>query len=100
MILVNKNLEVTHTMVRFKNRYFLVQVEFQGKEIIDGLTTQSVSQAIKETVEELYGSVGSALLSNLHVKYYSPYTGLAIVRASLAEYKKAWYGPNESLTNR
>ena len=77
-------------MVRFKNRYFLCKVTLKNNEIVDGISTYSLSNVIKQTVEQLFGDWGIGCTPSLQVKYYSPYTGLAIIRVSKDFYKYLW----------
>ncbi|KAJ3359127.1 hypothetical protein HDU91_005003 [Kappamyces sp. JEL0680] len=79
-------------MVRFKNRYLLVAVELKNNEVLDGLPSYAVAEAIKATLLDLYGEVGAAVAGNLLVKYYSPLTGMAIVRIGKDAFEMAWNG--------
>ena len=45
-------------MVRFKNRYALVEFVFEDGKIDDGLTAQVVSKAIRDAIEMLHGDYG------------------------------------------
>ena len=77
-------------MVRFKNRYFLVEIKLQDDEIVDGLSMYSVLQAVLDSIAEMYGEYGLILGAGVQVKYYSPYTGMAIIRSSREFHKSIW----------
>jgi ribonuclease P/MRP protein subunit POP5 len=77
-------------MVRFKNRYFLLEITLEKEEIIDGLSSYAVLDAIKDSIDLLFGEFGVIVQQSLAIKYYSPYSGMAIVRASREYHKLVW----------
>jgi ribonuclease P/MRP protein subunit POP5 len=74
-------------MVRFKNRYFLVQIKTKENVIVDGLSSYSIKEEILGIIQEMYGTFGVAVTNSLMVKYYSPYTQVLILRIQ-REYSK------------
>jgi ribonuclease P/MRP protein subunit POP5 len=77
-------------MVRFKNRYFLLSIELENEEIVDGLSQYTLQDSIKDSIELLFGEFGMVVGQAVSVKYYSPYSGTAIVRTSRDYYKLVW----------
>jgi ribonuclease P/MRP protein subunit POP5 len=77
-------------MVRFKNRYFLLSIAIENDEIIDGLSPYALQECIKEAIDLLFGEYGTVVGQAVSVKYFSPYTGCAIVRTSRDYHKLVW----------
>lgn len=87
-------------MVRFKTRYLLCEITFEqdlstGKPTqfqVDDRTTQfTVLNIIKESLDVNFGDFGlGSIASSLNVKYFSPFTKLAIVRTSRDHVKMVW----------
>ncbi|GLC39461.1 hypothetical protein PLESTF_000833500 [Pleodorina starrii] len=76
-------------MVRLKNRYLVVEVTWKDGKIDDSCTDQLLLQAIRDSVAQNFGDHGlGSSVASLQVKYFSPYTGLAIVRCATAEHEK------------
>jgi ribonuclease P/MRP protein subunit POP5 len=76
-------------MVRFKNRYALVDVRFN-----DGLTDPTVTErdlvnAVRKTITQAFGLCGSSGFGgSFSVKYYAPSTGTAILRVARSDHQK------------
>lgn len=75
-------------MVRYKHRYFLVEVE-RAKNVANGTldvtplsaTEAEVSQTIKDVVGDLHGDFGrSSISSGFRVKYLNPATRVLLLR--------------------
>jgi len=81
-------------MVRFKNRWFLVQLlqPSQGATATwMQLTPQKVYTALKNSLIHNFGEVGwGAVSASLNVKYFSPVTGMAIIRVARDHFRLAW----------
>ena len=92
-------------MVRFKNRYLLVQThsnepksnkrkrattlaatedeEAPSKPLhAQNWTEKKIFKKLKDDIQMLFGDLGAAQTSGLNVKYFNPITGLAIIRCS------------------
>lgn len=68
-------------MVRLKNRYVVVAFRSHSET-----TSKTFLQAIRESVQELFGDVGyGKMLYSLAVKYWSPLGNLAILRVSRSQ---------------
>ncbi|KIY46037.1 hypothetical protein FISHEDRAFT_66541 [Fistulina hepatica ATCC 64428] len=79
-------------MVRFKNRWFLVEflpissknAAFEGKQIWN---------ALKQCILHNFGDAGwGAVAMSLTVKYYSPTTNVCIIRVGRDQHRIAWAG--------
>ncbi|TFK18774.1 hypothetical protein FA15DRAFT_760467 [Coprinopsis marcescibilis] len=87
-------------MVRFKNRWLLV--EFipisQAQSSITTAVTSNLDGkliwgALRQSILTNFGDTGwGAVASSLTVKYYSPTTNTAIIRVSRDHHKIAWAG--------
>eukprot|EP01114_Cavostelium_apophysatum_P000280 TRINITY_DN10269_c0_g1_i1.p1 TRINITY_DN10269_c0_g1~~TRINITY_DN10269_c0_g1_i1.p1 ORF type:complete len:157 (+),score=28.68 TRINITY_DN10269_c0_g1_i1:69-539(+) len=81
-------------MVRLKNRYFLVELRWEGKQP-EGLTAFHLSNEVKKSVSLNFGEYGAALLlRSLAGKYYNTVTNLAIVRSDRDHHKMTWLALN------
>ena len=87
-------------MVRFKNRYLLVQIHFppiisDNKDQLRKrlqLTERQLAQEIRRLIQDLYGDVGAGhTAQSMQVKYYNARTGLGILRTSRATYQLVWH---------
>lgn len=73
-------------MVRFKHRYFLIELKLNPNESNELLMDLSMSSSIiyntlKHNIQHNYGIYGgSNVINSLQVKYYNSYTNLFIVR--------------------
>ncbi|KAI8926547.1 hypothetical protein BC831DRAFT_399841 [Entophlyctis helioformis] len=78
-------------MVRFKNRYLLCEVCFEDGLIAENLNSYAILNAFKDSIETNFGDVGmGTVASSLQVKYYSPFTNLAIVRIGRDYARHVW----------
>ena len=97
-------------MVRFKERYLLVNILYPqpanpssstkssvpdllvfNQPTADNLTPPALLRAIREQVASLFGGVGSgAVERGLQVKYLSPATSTFILRIARAHYRLVW----------
>ncbi|GLI70034.1 hypothetical protein VaNZ11_014772 [Volvox africanus] len=76
-------------MVRFKNRYLLAEVAWNGGTIDASYNEQMLLQALRENLSQNFGDYGLGTnLAGLLVKYFNPYTGLAIVRCGTSEVQR------------
>ncbi|KAG6471857.1 probable ribonuclease P/MRP protein subunit POP5 isoform X2 [Zingiber officinale] len=84
-------------MVQFKNRYLVMEIFIHGERDLIGrdtlrvVSSNSISKAIKESVQLNFGECGLALLlGSLQVKYVNGTTKICIIRVSRSEYQKVW----------
>jgi ribonuclease P/MRP protein subunit POP5 len=78
-------------MVRFKRRYFCVEINFQDSDLnsaakriqIAKLRHTSLTDSIHKSIERLYGDYGMAtMMTSFSVIYYNLSTSLAILRTA------------------
>lgn len=70
-------------MVRFKNRYLLVGIQWKDGRYDESVTDTSLVQCLRESVQLNFGDVGLATaVTALQVKYLNPVTSLFILRCS------------------
>lgn len=82
-------------MVRFKNRYLLVEVHSDPEESrgrpLRGATTHSLLLSVRDAVSALHGDYGLAsVYRSLSVKYLNVLTGVAIIRCPSAHHRSVW----------
>ncbi|RAL42912.1 unnamed protein product [Cuscuta campestris] len=83
-------------MVRFKNRYMVMEVFLDpNKDIMVNdpiiITQFNLMKSIKDSMLANFGDCGLASsLNSLHVKYVNPITKVCIIRASREDYKNVW----------
>lgn len=78
-------------MVRSKNRYLVIRVQFDCHESAKNAKTddQSIYQAIRSSIQELFGSVGVGKFGmELETKYWNPFTGISFVKCQRDFYKE------------
>ncbi|KAI8616285.1 hypothetical protein BC830DRAFT_1041895, partial [Chytriomyces sp. MP71] len=79
--------------MRFKNRYLSFQMITDPKHartIHEFLTPSHIATALKASLQTLFGDMGMGLTAALSVKYYSPMTGVGIVRVQRDMCKQVW----------
>ncbi|KAI9136042.1 hypothetical protein BKA69DRAFT_251434 [Paraphysoderma sedebokerense] len=86
-------------MVRFKNRYLLLQLHFPSPPLPTSssstLTSSALLSSIRFSIQSLFGYLGSGfLLQSVQVKYYSPHTNVAIVRVDRDYFRALWSAIN------
>lgn len=92
-------------MVRFKNRYFLISVQTHSRTDLSEWNEKHLNNAIRDSIQLNFGDFGSSAVSQSlqgiypfggcwlsvsAVKYFNPYTGIGIVRASRDFYRMVW----------
>jgi ribonuclease P/MRP protein subunit POP5 len=77
-------------MVRFKARYLLFRIHFENNVTLEHLTSQQLFPIIKSSLLLHFGTIGLGLCSSLHLKYFSPFTNIGILRISREEFRKVW----------
>ncbi|KAI0027288.1 hypothetical protein K488DRAFT_81181 [Vararia minispora EC-137] len=79
-------------MVRFKNRWILVEfLSASDAEPTTELSSQAIFQALRQSVITHFGDTGwGAVGSSMSVKYFSPTTNLCIIRVGRDPHKIAW----------
>uniref|UniRef100_A0A7S0YRF2 Ribonuclease P/MRP protein subunit POP5 n=1 Tax=Polytomella parva TaxID=51329 RepID=A0A7S0YRF2_9CHLO len=72
-------------MVRYKNRYLVVELLWKDGKFDYSLGETPISQALKDSVSLNFGDYGQGLMSqSLQVRYFNPFTNVAIVRCTEA----------------
>ncbi|KAF5831184.1 hypothetical protein DUNSADRAFT_13487 [Dunaliella salina] len=67
-------------MVRFKNRYLLVRLNWKDRAA-EGLNELGLVKALRDSLEVQFGDVGlGSSFQSLQVKWYSPFSRLGVVR--------------------
>lgn len=82
-------------MVRFKNRYLLVEIlAIDGHGVLSAPregTAAAAATLIRASLASNFGQVGTALTAQaLSVKYYNPMTGMGIVRVAREHQCMVW----------
>jgi len=83
-------------MVRFKNRWLLVEFipctkEGASYQPSEGVTSKHIWSALKDSIIANFGDAGwGAVASSLTVKYFSPTTNLSIIRVARDHHRIAW----------
>ena len=74
-------------MVKFKSRYFLIEILYEGKRI-NNFDTAKIAHILKEEVVNLFGEIGEGEIStNFQVKYLNDCSNLLIIRIGKDYYK-------------
>jgi len=80
-------------MVRFKNRWILVEflpLPYPNQQSV-ALDSKQIYAALKQSVIVNFGDTGwGAVGSSLNVKYFSPATNICIIRVARDPYRIAW----------
>ena len=50
-------------MVRFKNRYLLIEITWEDSKILESLTQRIVASAVKESIDTNFGDYGAAIIA-------------------------------------
>ncbi|XP_011351032.1 ribonuclease P/MRP protein subunit POP5 [Ooceraea biroi] len=76
-------------MVRFKNRYVVLEITPHGKEDKPfTLKNTALSQAVQQKVQELYGDFGTAAIKDgFNAKYCNMHTRIAVIRVRHGPHK-------------
>ncbi|KAJ3043210.1 RNA-binding protein pop5 [Rhizophlyctis rosea] len=78
-------------MVRFKNRYILIEVTWDDGRILESLDERAIKKALKESIETNFGDYGDGIVAgSLSVKYFSPFTNVAILRVARDHLQMVW----------
>lgn len=76
-------------MVRFKNRWLLVDVAWRDGSVDTTMNAMTVLNAVRDSVVANFGDSGlGTCLTSLQVRYYSPYTNTCVIRVATAEVDK------------
>ena len=76
-------------MVRFKNRYVLVELVWKDGRIDASLNETTLLSVLRESLAINFGDHELGLsLASLQVKFYNPLTGMCVVRCSRDQYKE------------
>lgn len=82
-------------MVRFKQRYLLVNVHFDGGVKNKQISNKDVYSAISGVVNRVFGIWGyGCVKASLMIKYWNPDTGMLIVRIGRDFLKLGWNAIN------
>ncbi|KAJ6464002.1 hypothetical protein C8R45DRAFT_506050 [Mycena sanguinolenta] len=78
-------------MVRFKNRWLLVELIPASNASQTPLDGQKIWSALRQSILANFGDVGWGSVGlSLTVKYYSPTTNICIIRVARDHHKIAW----------
>ena len=78
-------------MVRFKNRYLVIEILWEDKKYDPGVKNKEIYDAIRESIASNFGDWGTGvLLNSLSVKYWNPATNIGIVRCQRDEFRVLW----------
>ncbi|KAI0064945.1 hypothetical protein BV25DRAFT_1989677 [Artomyces pyxidatus] len=78
-------------MVRFKNRWLLLELLSGNEHGIPELSGKQVFDALRQSVITHFGDVGwGSVGASMSVKYFSPTTNLCIIRVARDPYRVAW----------
>mmetsp|Transcript_2310 Transcript_2310/g.6753 ORF Transcript_2310/g.6753 Transcript_2310/m.6753 type:complete len:142 (+) Transcript_2310:288-713(+) len=78
-------------MVRFKNRYLLLEVLWKDGKVDTGIDKQEMLTALRLSMRENFGFHGlGSVLTSLQVKYFNPTTNLLILRCDRDQTRKVW----------
>jgi ribonuclease P/MRP protein subunit POP5 len=76
-------------MVRFKNRYLLVEMVWKDGRMDTSLNEAALLPVLRDSMAVNFGDHGLGMaLASLSVKYYNPLTGLCVVRCSRDQFKE------------
>ncbi|KAK3246965.1 hypothetical protein CYMTET_43521 [Cymbomonas tetramitiformis] len=78
-------------MVRFKNRYLLLEVVWKDGKSDSTVGEDQLLSAFRESLGLNFGDVGRGVAAqSLQVKYFNPLTNLCIIRCSRDSYRQVW----------
>lgn len=80
-------------MVRVRHRYLLCAIEFQhgNDAAVAALVPRSIHLALRTSIETNFGDIGAGrAVPSLAVKFWSPFLGLAVVRAHREFFETVW----------
>lgn len=82
-------------MVRYKNRYLLLEWKFSSAEVghktLEGVSAKSLLRFFKDRVKAYHGDYGVACIQHsLTVKYHNLSTLVTIVRCARAHHRAVW----------
>mmetsp|Transcript_682 Transcript_682/g.1723 ORF Transcript_682/g.1723 Transcript_682/m.1723 type:complete len:142 (-) Transcript_682:33-458(-) len=78
-------------MVRFKNRYLLMEVIWKDGKVDKTLDNQQMTGIFRDAMLENFGTLGlGSVLASLQVKYYNPVTNLLLIRCSRDSVSQVW----------
>ena len=76
-------------MVRYKNRYLLLELIWKDGKIDLGVSEGSLLGIIRESMQTNFGDYGlGSALASMQVKHYNPITGTCVVRCSREQYRQ------------
>mmetsp|Transcript_3555 Transcript_3555/g.9679 ORF Transcript_3555/g.9679 Transcript_3555/m.9679 type:complete len:136 (+) Transcript_3555:200-607(+) len=78
-------------MVRFKNRYLVIQVQWKGGRPPPGLNEPALLAEVRASLGENFGDDGlGRALGSLQVKFWEPKCSLLIVRCNRSDLREVW----------
>ena len=76
-------------MVRFKNRFLLVELIWKDGRIDETVTEANIQSLLRDSIALNFGDYGLGIcFASQQVKYYNPLTNLCIVRCGREQYKE------------
>mmetsp|Transcript_9888 Transcript_9888/g.32075 ORF Transcript_9888/g.32075 Transcript_9888/m.32075 type:complete len:150 (-) Transcript_9888:68-517(-) len=78
-------------MVRFKNRYLLLELVWKDGKVDDTLGGAQLLKIIRDSVQVNFGDDGmGSVAASMQVKYINPLTGLCVLRCGRESYREVW----------
>jgi len=78
-------------MVRFKNRYLLVELQWADGMVDSSVSAQTLKRTVKQHLQHNFGDYGVGLIQQtLQVKYWNNMTNLCIIRCAREYHKMVW----------
>merc|ERR1711879_212904 len=78
-------------MVRFKNRYLLVELVWGDGMVDSSISSENLKREVKHQIQLNFGDFGVGLIqATLQVKYWNHLTNLCIIRCARDYYKMVW----------
>mmetsp|Transcript_31671 Transcript_31671/g.69216 ORF Transcript_31671/g.69216 Transcript_31671/m.69216 type:complete len:146 (-) Transcript_31671:458-895(-) len=78
-------------MVRFKNRYLVLELIWKDSKTNEPLDERALVNVFRESVQLNFGDHGlGQCYGSLQVKYMSPLTNTCVVRCSRDHYQQVW----------
>lgn len=80
-------------MVRFKNRYILLEVHWSDGLVDAELPPGAVANAVRDSINSTFGDFGAAAAGRaVDIKYWNATTSLAIIRCTRSHFRMVWAG--------
>ncbi|KAJ3193457.1 hypothetical protein HK101_004810 [Irineochytrium annulatum] len=78
-------------MVRFKNRWLLFELVYDGDVVVESVSSGNLAQVIRDSVQSNFGDLGAAqIAASFSIKYWSSRTGHGIIRVERDLCRMLW----------